>query len=271
MTKTRIIIVSVIALIIAMIGILFGAVFRLRRQKVVFIDNDTIGISSAEIINSANFKKGSSILFLDKEKATNNIEKQFPTVKVVHIKTVSAIDVQIIVRKRHHMFTTTVNGLKYFMDEDLKVLETSDVDYALADLIEIPSKYFNINSNTTAGDFVGKNDINKTTYSLVKSMLEVVKIGDNYCERENILNLIDNIDFQKGYLATGENSYNRIIITTKTGLTIDIGKPENNLAYKINTCFATYFNLSEAEKTTGTIKVTYHPQSGQELILHDKT
>lgn len=275
--KAKIITITIVLSILALILILFGAVFCLYRQDVVFIGerNNTVSITDEQIVNTAGFKKGRSIFSLDKNRAISNIERKYPYLKVVQIKTVSAIRIEINVRERYEMYYAynDTNQTYYVLDEELKVLRISDVEPTGITKIEVSllgennSDVLGITGNTIVSDFLSNENYRSITYNLFVSMYNTVMIpnGDTnrYVNRDDIKELVTNVQFAKGY--TLLESYDRVVITTSTGFVIDIGKPQDNLEYKVNLCFSAIDDLKLQGESKGTIKYTYL-ENGDERI-----
>ena len=268
--KAKIITISIVLSVLALILILFGAVFCLYKQDVVFIGERTLNtteISNQDIIESAGFKKGRPIFSLDKETASNNIERDYPYLKVIQINTVSAIRIEIDVRERYEMYYTYSDSTKkyYVLDEELKVLRSTDVEPN--DITKLESTILGedtidilgITSNTVVGDFLSNENYRSITYELFVSIYNTVMIddggNDRYVDREDIKSLITNLQFAKGY--TLHEEYDRVIMQISNGFTIDIAKPQDNLEYKVNICFSAMDTLIENGESSGTIKYTY--------------
>lgn len=267
--KAKIITISIVLSILALILILFGAVFCLYKQDVVFIGDrtSTIDITNEEIIESAGLKKGRPIFSLDKETAINNIERTYPYLKVIQINTVSAIRIEISVRERYEMYYTYSDSTKkyYVLDEELKVLRISNIEpigitklessILGEDMLDI----LGITSNTIVSDFLSTENYRGITYNLFVSMYNTVMIDDagtdRYVDREDIKSLITKLQFAKGY--TLEETYDRVILNLSNGFIIDIGKPQENFQDKVNICFSALDTLIENGETRGTIKYTY--------------
>ena len=267
--KAKIITISIVLSILALILILFGAVFCLYKQDVVFIGDrtSTIDITNEEIIESAGLKKGRPIFSLDKETAMNNIERTYPYLKVIQINTVSAIRIEISVRERYEMYYTYSDSTKkyYVLDEELKVLRMSDIEpigitklessILGEDMLDI----LGVTSNTIVSDFLSTENYRGITYNLFVSMYNTVMIDDagtdRYVDREDIKSLITKLQFAKGY--TLEETYDRVILNLSNGFIIDIGKPQENFQDKVNICFSALDTLIENGETSGTIKYTY--------------
>ena len=267
--KAKIITISIVLSILALILILFGAVFCLYKQDVVFIGDrsSTIDITNEEIIESAGLKKGRPIFSLDKETAMNNIERTYPYLKVIQINTVSAIRIEISVRERYEMYYTYSDSTKkyYVLDEELKVLRISNIEpigitklessILGEDMLDI----LGITSNTIVSDFLSTENYRGITYELFVSMYNTVMIDDagtdRYVDREDIKSLITKLQFAKGY--TLEETYDRVILNLSNGFIVDIGKPQENFQDKVNICFSALDTLIENGETSGTIKYTY--------------
>ncbi len=255
MTKKSIIITSILLSILALLFILFGAVFRLRQIDVVRPEGSEIAVTDQDIIAASKLKLGKSIFMLDKQSAIDEIEQTYAEIKVVQIKTVSVVRVQIVVRERVEMFYAEYNNSFYCLDEDLKVLRQTETEPT--NLIKIETD-LGITSNTKLHDFLNK-DYALITYKLFTAMYTNVKVEDHYAERADICNLISSVKFEKGYELIDENnavSFTNLIITTRAGLTMKIAAPENELGKKVNICFSTFDSLED--KTKGKIVIKYN-------------
>ena len=276
MTKRSIIGISIFLFLIVTIGVLFGAVFCLRTQNVKIVGDSPILPTKEKIIEIANFKKGKSIFMLDKETATNNIEMAYPYVKVIQIKTTSISSIDIIVRARHEMYYTEFNESYYILDEDLKVLKINspieDTPAEMPNLVHIEDGALNITTETKICDFVGNEYQTTVAYELYNSMINTVtKVeGDGEDAKKVYLNRDDVVDMIKYVNFENFQTFNKIIITTKHGVKLDIEAPNKELQNKINICFSTidfFLNSEKAETkekaTKGTIKIHYDLQGNQ--------
>ena len=120
--------------------------------------------------------------------------------------------------------------------------------------------------------------LGRTAGSDIDELLQAKTI--RYLDRKDFCKVISNIEFEMGYTLNG--SYTRLILTTKVdgtdGVRVDIGAPENNLEYKINSCFSlvSYLNndLTEAgepnENTTaskGIVRFGFD-ENGEQIIRY---
>lgn len=273
MKKKGIISLSIIVVLIVLTGVLFGTVFCLRKQNVVVLGDNSPIVSKEDILKVAKLKNGQSIFMIDKETAINNIESEFPEIKVIQIKTTSIDEIKIYVRARHEMFYTEFNDKYYVLDEDLKVLriieesEEGQASNEPTNLTQIENGVLNINSSTKICDFVGSDYQKKTTYELCKAVTNNVKTkqGENkeYYTRADMCDILKVVEFEEF------KTFNKIIITTKYGVKLDIENPTKNLADKINICFSTIRALiSEGDnrEQSGTIKIYYDLEGMQKNI-----
>lgn len=256
MTKKSIIISSILLSIVALMAILFGAVFRLRNVSVEVQPGANITVTNDKIVESANLKKGKSIFMLDKQSAINNIEQTYAEIKVVQIKTTNLMSVKIVVRERKEMFYAEHNSAYYCLDEDLKVLRLTEVEPT--NLIKITTD-IGITSNTTKCDFMSQ-DYAKITYNMFVGMYTNVKVEGRYAERDDMCNLVESIEIKTAHALTEDGNggfeYTNLILKTRAGVVMQIANPNTDLGRKINICFAAYFN-PKVDNTKGRIVIKY--------------
>ncbi len=272
MTKKGIIWISVVLALLVLTGVLFGAVFCLRKQEVKNVGDGKLTVSNDAIIQTAGFKKGSSIFLLDKEKAINNIESVHPEIKVIQIKTVSLIRIEIVVRMRHEMFYTKIDQQYYVLDEELKVIDIRDDDDLLerpvSHLIQITNGLENISiTSTKEGDFVGTEEQQQATKNLYVGMVTAVRktVGEQLIsyDREDVRNTIKEVKFETF------NTFNKIVVTTSYGVKLDIENPQENMTHKVNVCFSSIsqFIKDESNKEkSGTIKIYYDLEEKEHYV-----
>lgn len=268
MSKGKIITFSIIGFIIVLNTILFGAVFRLRKQNVVI--GEDITYTSKEIVDAAGLKNGKSIFLIDKDKAISNIEAKYADLKVVQIKTTSVTEIEIKVRKRYETYYIKNLGNYYILDQDLKVLEiftdeeTEKVTQADS-LVQIKTKLHGLDAETKLADFIGNSHQQNMCYNLFAAVYttQMPEKETGSAAHLKFASILEEISFDTGYTASGE-SYNRLIVKTKLGMKFDIGKATNEMERKINLCFTAMNNEQITDKTIGTITIAYDEQ-GKEI------
>ncbi len=253
MTKAKIILISILIFIIALASVLFGAVFRVRKQSLVAVGEDVQYCEElkTEILSSSGIKNGQSIFMINKDLAISNIEKAYPYIKVIQVRTTSFIEIEFHVRKRFETYYSEVNSKYYILDEELKVLKIQSVgEVEKPNLSEFDSSKLGIDSNTKVGDIVSTK-----YYQQIANDLYGALYSNALLDRDKISSKITSISFDEGFTLYG--SYTRLILQTTTGVKMDICKPETNLNNKINICFSTYNseNLTTEQKASGVIKI----------------
>ncbi len=298
--KKRVITISIISTILLAIiitlAVLFGAVFCLKHQNVVFVsDEDKAEILlqyneitneetiAQDIIKTAKLKANQSIFKQNIALATQNIEKAYPYIKVSKITAVSINTFEIRLKARYEMFCYKLAENKFLvLDEDLKVLKIEDTQKEglifiksekvketlnkdnLFNVEEISKNFLNVSDSVEEGDFVGTEYYQNIFSNLYASIYKTVKLKDeegnlNYVERGDIKNLIESVEFKLGY------SYERMVLTLNYScqnesynFVLDIVKPNENLEHKINLCFSSLPTLIENGKQSGTLRYYYN-------------
>lgn len=259
--KKKIILISIPVVLLLTMSVLFGLVFCLRNQSVSKVGDWNLIYSDEEIINAGKLQEGKSIFTIDKNKASENIEKTFNNVKVIQIKTTGLMSVEIVVRERHEMFYVKFGDKCYTLDEDLKVLNISQE--MPTSLIEIRNERFGILSSTNISDFVGNANQKSVIYNLFLAYYTEVMIDGEYLSRNDILEEIKHISLEEGRTLNGK--FARLVIVSKDNVTIDIGKPEHELKRKINSCYAYLSKLTQDQKLGSRIVVDYN-ENDEEII-----
>ena len=271
--KTKIIVSSILIFFIAIIAILFGAVFRLRKQSVKVVGNEILSVSAEEIISKAELKNGTSIFFLDKDKAIDKIETSIPDIKVIQIKTTSVTEVEIVVRARIETYYTKIDNIYYVMDEELKVLKITSEPSETENLIRIYNSinaqadkpFLTIKEQTAVADFVGgeyKNAFYNLYTSIYKTATKLVEGEKQYLIRQEVIDLIESVTL--GTANTLKEEYVRLIVKTSTGVVFDIAKPNEKLEEKVNMCISAY-ESGEYDTTKGVIKLFYNAEGKQDF------
>ncbi len=257
--KKTIIATSIITIFIALIAVLFGAVFCLRNQCVTFLDED-IAYTKAEILSASQLKNGEPIFMIDKDKAISNIESAYPNIKVVQISTTDLMSIDIRVRTRYSTYylenESEEGNTYYVLDEGLKVLDI--VGDEPIDLIKINHT---IEGAYAKGDFVmdDESDLMANLYrSVYTTALPETSTGKQ--AHLDICALITSVSFDKGYTLSGD--YDRIIITLRSGVILDIGRPNSDLENKMNKCFSA---IEQCSYTNGRVRI-YYNQDNVELF-----
>ena len=253
MSKKAWISISIIAFVIGLLLILFGAVFCVRNQHVMFSGDrvKTLAVTSEQVVATADIDEGSPIFFIDKQTAVDKVERAFPYIKVVHLKTTSPITIEFQLRERIAMYYTKFNENFILLDEELKVLELTSVE---PDMTYLDFATLGITVNTVAGEFVGTSEQRDIAYNLFVAMYDVATFNGEYLTRDDIKDFMQEISVDTRYTLT--KHYNRLIVKTSLGITLDIAEPETELEYKLNILMSTLDSdeLTAEQKASGTLK-----------------
>lgn len=245
MSKCKIISISIINFIIVLSIVLFGFVFCVRKQSVSFVTE--LSVTEQQILDSANIKNGKPIFMLDKEQVTQNIEAKFPNIKVIQIKTTSLVAVEIVVRERYALYYTENEDIFYILDEDLKVLDTTETEPL--NLVKIETK-LNVTTQTKKAEFLGTENQQSISSNLFIAMYSAVLTTEDNQARVDMSNLIKSIKFEE----------NQLFVTTREDIKLEITKPTTELTNKINICFSSIKELTQEQKSVTTIKILYNAE-----------
>lgn len=264
MTKRSIIITTSIILgILVVITILFGAVFRVRKVKVDFTQDFYYKAQINEIISVSNIKKGEGIFSVDTTKAKENIEKEFPYARVDGVNLTSFISVTISLSTRQPLYYAVQEGIYYILDEDCKVLDIIN-DREEAEKYIWLENAFEIGQDVEVGDFLNGNNSSACTklylalYSNATLKLRDVDndgiLDEHYLEREDMLNVLDSVEFATPVDDLTYGKIDKIILTTSSnyGVKIEITDTSRQLDLKVNMAFSALRKLIEEDEKNGT-------------------
>jgi len=243
MSKGKIITISIISFIILLGIVLFSFVFCVRKQTVKF--SSELSITEQQILDSANIKNGKPIFMLNKEQATANIEQKYPNIKVIQIKTTSFMAIEIVVRERYALYYTENEEQFYVLDEDLKVLDTTETEPL--NLIKIETK-LNVTAQTKKADFLGTTNQQTISSNLFIAMYSAVLNSEDNQARIDMASLVKSIKFEE----------DKLLVITHEDVKLEIAKPNFELINKINICFSAIEELTAEQKNKTTIKILYN-------------
>ncbi len=246
--KRTLIISSILIILVVLSVVMFNFVFCVRNVSVSYL-SEGITYAKDDIIRDSKIEKGTSTLMLDKDRAIANIEASFADLKVVEIRTTNLMSIDVRVRARYATYYVerTVDEVStyYILDEELKVI---DISTSIPSLIRIDIE---INKDIELGDFILKNN-KESLLGLFKAVYTTKLDSKDKLAREEMVQLIESINFDKEYTLLG--NYDRLVVRLRTGITFDIGKPNEDLEEKVNICFAT---AEKVDNTKGVVKVYF--------------
>jgi len=125
MRKKRLIIISSILSVLAVMIVLASTVFMLRSVEVDIVSSNNSVISEAqsdEIIKAAKFNYGGNVLFMNFSKQTERIEESFSYVKVEKIERKFPNKIVVHISERTPAAYAETDQYVYVLDKDLKIL-----------------------------------------------------------------------------------------------------------------------------------------------------
>lgn len=256
MTKRAVIIsTSVIVGLVMVFTILFGVVFRVRKIDVVCGEDFYYKTQVSEIVKDSKLRKNTSTFAINRNKITKNIESAYPYARVKGVNIKGASSVKIVLSNRVPLYYFVQEAVYYILDEDGKILDITNNATLANNLIKLENN-FSASDSTVAGQFVDTkySKICKDLYVALytNATIEVEQNGEyvqQYLEREDMCEIIDNIKFSEEYIITGKTD--KLNITTSYGVKITIIEPQKDLNYKINMAFSALRALMEEDRTNG--------------------
>ena len=219
-TKRLVILLSIFALILVIV-ILSSTVFSLSKVEVSFLEVPTkysINDSDA-IIESGNFNFKQSIFLVNKTKHTENIEEQFPNLKVVGIETCfpNRLVIQVVERQEFLALYNLDIEKYYVVDSEMKVLRIVNTTSAITNVAR-----FLVTqdlSNYQNGDFIASDSETTILKELASAFWRC-----GYSEKEM------NALVKSVYVDTKNNELN---IATYCKFYYNIKAPQTKLAQKL--------------------------------------
>ena len=248
MSKGKVVVISIFSFLIVLSIILFSFVFCVRKQTVCFVAESTI--TEQEILTAADIKSGKPIFMINKEDAVTNIESKYANIKVIQIKTTSITSIEIIVRNRYELFYDSNQNNYYILDEELKILRIASEEPT--NLIKIDTD-LNVKDKTNVADFLGTENQQHISSNLFVAMYSAVLSSEDNQARVDMCNLIKSVNIKE----------DKLTITTRENVNIEIAKPYTELINKINICFSAIEELTPEQKEKATIKIIYNAKTAE--------
>ncbi len=239
--KNILIILAVIVGVVLTAVIFCFTLFTVKDIKLDYRTNLLHPYSQTEIIEKSGIDTGSCVFFLKKDKFEENIEKNFPYLKVINIETVIPSHIIIHLAEREEFYAVEHNGNILICDDEFKVLRiVSGTSYESTtnNAIFIPDELDITNEKIAEGEFLEfKQDglknlynsmlVNSRTRPEMLSLFKQIEISD-YSEKEVI---VDGKKVEKEYQTS-------IKLTTHNDRNVCINNIDHGLKYKLQKTFA---------------------------------
>ncbi len=246
MRKKRIIIISSILGVLAVLIILTSTVFMLSSVKVNFLTSGMSVLSendSSSIIKCGKFNYGGNILFMNFDKQITNIEQAFPFAKVMKVERKFPNKAIVHIVERSPAFHVIQDGIVYILDSDLKVLSVVYSENFNSSNESLPPSALNcpqllgieLSNNLISGQFENN-----------ASLIVTIK-----CIEVNLQKISHSI-LELSTISIQDNNF--IFKTPNNEIYLEIEGNEN-LDDKLIKGFAAYFKAIEDGITTGKVHV----------------
>lgn len=127
-----------------------------------------------DLLKSSEIKQKTSVFFINKEKAVNNLEKKYPNLKIVNIETTFPNGLKFHLAQREELYATK-NSLDFYsiMDSDFKILNViSKAEFQNLSIKPIEIEFVDSQLiNLSQGEFIKKTQHTKMFEDLSKSLL----------------------------------------------------------------------------------------------------
>ena len=177
MRKKKLVIISVILSVIAVMIVLASTVFMLKSVTVDIVseNNEVVAEKDADaIIKKAKFNYGGNVLFMNFSKQIARIESAFPYVKVEKIERKFPNKAILHISERTPAAYTTTGEFVYILDKELKVLDclyASDFNAGNENLpasaLNVPKIDLEIERGTSAGQIVNNQIVKLVVQSII--------------------------------------------------------------------------------------------------------
>ena len=199
----------------------------------------------SDIIEKSNIKTGTNVFFVSKTNGQNNIEKNFPYIKILNIETKFPNKIIIHAIERNEVFAFQKDDKYYITDSDLKVLRVESGDYVSNK--DNPIKILSYECEEAfSGDFLNA----PKNFDAIKTLES--SFCQNYEQENQAIALVDMLAMFSEITVFED----KMLIKYCDGVNIAIYAPTINQQKKIAMALYMLDNeLSVDEKKTGTISV----------------
>lgn len=201
--KIAFIVWGVVFAVLLTIVILIFTLFSLKNIKLDF-RSETLNLSGTEIKNEIinSIPQGGSVLFKNKKQIIENLEKNFPYIKVINVETKFPSTFILHIAEREELFALKCADGTLILDGDLKVLKLEkDFVSTTSNAIELDvlSLDYSVNENLVGKtiNFLNLNELDQLKATYVKNdIASEVTLLLKSIERKFQLNNRDNSDLK---------------------------------------------------------------------------
>lgn len=237
--NTKIAIAVIVLAVLTLIIVLASTVFAVGSVRLIWYNtpNGTLASLTNENILKSSGVQGNSVFLLDRDKAIENIEKEYPRLRVIDIEICWPNIMNVHAIERQEVYAVRIGDKYAITDEYLKILD-------------IVPTYTSTNINPV--------------------VLEIPDLDDNYQKGDTIEHEYFEtfVGVYNGFIAMGRDltdmralcasmSYTNahLTITTHFGVTIILDNPTQNTQEKMSFAIGVFDKLGTEDYGHGTIEV----------------
>ena len=241
LNKKKLIILSSIGFsVIAILLILLWTLFGLNMNQVHLQIHQNYEPYMTEqfeesVITNSSLKQNMSVFFINKNKISCHIEKQFPEVKVINIETTFPNGLIIHIAKREGLYAlqNKANDNYLILDKDFKIIDIKEsFENTFENEILLTSVEYN-NASASLGDFITLGDNTTILSNLAKGFL---MSNRDTTEQKNLIQSIAILtDEVRQYISNDEKV---VKITLEDGFEVYIYSARTKLTDKVALMFS---------------------------------
>lgn len=238
MKNRRLLTLLIIFICISILVVLCSSVFLVKEITITGESLDDTGITEENLIDSLGIKSTSNIFLVKRSKCLENLEKNFPYIKVNKIdkKLPDGIIVDISIRKEMYLVKIQ-DGLYAYLDGEGRVLKVCEAN-PIGSTIYPCLVYFS-GMSIDRENFLEGTDADIPLLYLLQNLATVLR--KEGCSVEDSYNLLKQVTVISGYSTHLE-------IETNYGLTLEIRKVDADLCEKLEYAFEVYKNFRSETK-----------------------
>lgn len=196
----RLIIIFVCLALFVLTLVVGAVVFTVNDVDILLNSQENVAFDKAKILNISGIKKGQSVFTINSDKASANIEKQFPELKVIKIERSFPNKVRIHLDTRKAILKMKISNSDSYavLDRELKIINIVNNDSEMygEDKVVIINGYSYQGGNDALGNFINDNNNDINALKKIISTLETLKPVNVVNERFSAT--FDNIDIIQG-------------------------------------------------------------------------
>lgn len=241
--KIWIIFLCTLVAIVVTVVIFCCTLFAVKDIKLDFRTSLVYAYSESEIIEKSEIPYGKCVFFLKKSKYKENIEKNYPYLKVINIETKVPSHIVVHLAEREEFYAITYEDKTYICDDELKVLRIEEKSYESTEnnAIKVDGNSLHINNETISiGDFLKIKE--KGLLDLYNSFLKSDR------KRSEMVSFIKEMNFFETYEQVTLTPEISLELVTHAGRKIFLYNIDYGQEYKLQKAFALLSNIMEIQK-----------------------